>query len=92
MQLQGKVRREGNTWLIECPDIGAFTEGRRTKADAYRMMADWVQSILDRPDYKVDICDGAAAGEFVMAFEERHHILGIAWPVVNHSGQRPATA
>lgn len=76
MQLRGKVWKDGNAWLIQCPEIGAFTEGRRTKADAFRMMIDWIRVTLDRPELEVTIvADGD--DEFVMAFEDVAPILGL---------------
>ena len=44
MIISGRVWKDGSTWIIECPTLGAVTEGT-SKANALMMMVDWVQSM-----------------------------------------------
>lgn len=75
MILSGRVWKAGSAWVIECPALGAVTEGR-SKKDALGMMVDWIQSMLDDPAFKVAIAAGKGE-EFTMAFDDPRPILGM---------------
>ncbi|MBJ7450333.1 MAG: type II toxin-antitoxin system HicB family antitoxin [Parachlamydiales bacterium] len=45
MELQGRVWKDGNVWLIEVPSINIVTQGR-TKKNAFAMLQDAVKEII----------------------------------------------
>jgi predicted RNase H-like HicB family nuclease len=75
MQLRGRVFKVGKFWAVECLTLGAHTQGT-SKKDALEMMKDWVQSMLDRPDFEFDISP-AGGNEFVMSFPDPKPVLGL---------------
>jgi predicted RNase H-like HicB family nuclease len=50
--LTGKYWRDGKFWVIECPSLGASTQGF-SKEEAFMMMVDWIQTTLDDKDFPV---------------------------------------
>jgi transcriptional regulator with XRE-family HTH domain len=62
MRFLGRVFRSGAYWPIEVPILGVFTQGRSLK-DAYVMIADAIESLVNRPGFSVRIFEGFN-GEF----------------------------
>jgi predicted RNase H-like HicB family nuclease len=54
MRFEGKLARDGRFWLAEIPLLDAMTQGR-TRADALSMIADWLETIVDRPDFRAEV-------------------------------------
>jgi DNA-binding phage protein len=75
MILSGKIWKNGAYWLIECQALDALTQGL-TKKEAMDMMVDWVQTAIDKPDYKLQITD-TGKGRFQMKFDDPRPILGL---------------
>jgi hypothetical protein len=59
MRFAGKVFRSGSYWAIEVPILGVFTQGR-TKKEAFEMIADALEALVNRPDFKVEVFVGPA--------------------------------
>ena len=57
MRLAGRVFRSGKYWAIEVPILGIVTQGR-TKKDAYDMVADAIESLASKKDFKVNVFPG----------------------------------
>jgi len=54
MRFAGRVARAGRWWAIEVPDLGAFSQGR-TKKEAYAMIRDAIESMIDKSGFSVDV-------------------------------------
>jgi DNA-binding XRE family transcriptional regulator len=55
MMLVGRIaKEEGPWWSAEVAAIGAFTQGRSRK-DAAAMLADLIETMVDRPGFKVTV-------------------------------------
>jgi DNA-binding transcriptional regulator YiaG len=54
MRFAGQVFRVGKSWAIEIPLLDIVTQGR-TKREAYWMIADAVESLVDKKDFKVRV-------------------------------------
>ena len=57
MRFAGRVFRAGGYWAVEVPILGVVTQGR-TKKDALEMVADAVESLANRPGFKIDVFPG----------------------------------
>jgi hypothetical protein len=51
---QARIWRSERYWLVEAPAIGAMTQGLSFR-DAAAMLVDWIRSMLDRPDFEVEL-------------------------------------
>lgn len=75
MILTGTMHRVGKYWAIECPAIDAATQGT-SKKNALDMMVDWVRSMLDDPEYPIEImAEGDAT--FAMRFVDPRGVVGL---------------
>jgi hypothetical protein len=54
MRLAGRVLKVGRHWAIEVPILGVASQGR-TKKDAYGMIADAIDSLVNKGSFKVRI-------------------------------------
>ncbi len=54
MRLAGRIWKDGKFWLAEVPMLDALTQGR-SRAHAFRMMADLVQTMADKKGFHVAI-------------------------------------
>ena len=57
MRFQGRVYRDGRFWLAEVPLFEAMTQGR-TRREALAMIADWLEAMIDRPGFSVNVHRG----------------------------------
>jgi len=57
MRLGGEIIKSGHFWAIGVPILGVFTQGR-TKKEAYEMIADAIESLVNVPGFKVDVYPG----------------------------------
>lgn len=57
MRFAGRVFKVGRWWAIEVAVLDVVTQGR-TKRDAYRMIADAIESLVDKRSFKVDVHPG----------------------------------
>ena len=57
MRFSGKVEHIGKYWAIEVPILGIATQGR-SKKDAFIMMADAVETLVNKKGFSVDIYPG----------------------------------
>lgn len=54
MRFAGRVFKEGRFWAIEVPILGIVTQGQ-TKKEAYEMIADAIESLVDKPEFKIAV-------------------------------------
>jgi len=54
MRFAGRVFKEGRYWAIEVPILGIVTQGR-TKKEAFEMIADAIESLVNKPEFKLDV-------------------------------------
>ncbi|MGB5695723.1 MAG: type II toxin-antitoxin system HicB family antitoxin [Polyangiales bacterium] len=57
MRFEGRVLKAGKWWSIEVPDLGAFSQGR-TRKDAYAMIRDAIEAMIDKPGLSIDLHRG----------------------------------
>ncbi|OHB76903.1 MAG: hypothetical protein A2Z25_14900 [Planctomycetes bacterium RBG_16_55_9] len=62
MRFMGRVFRSGRYWAIEIPILDIATQGR-TKTEAYGMIADAVEALVNRKGFKVRVY-GMKGSEF----------------------------
>src|SRR6266566_5843468 len=62
MRFQGKLYKDGKFWLAEVPIFAALTQGR-TRKEAVAMIADWFETLINRPSVSVTVHEGKK-GEF----------------------------
>ena len=62
MRFQGKLYKEGKFWLAEVPIFAALTQGH-TQKEALAMIADWFETLINRPRFSVTVHQGKK-GEF----------------------------
>ena len=87
MRFQGKLTKVGRWWAAEVSILGVHTQGR-TKAEAYLMVADAIEALVDKSGFKAMVYPGTS-GYFevganddsaLMAFmlRQRRAIAGIS--------------
>ena len=70
MMLVGRIaKEEGTWWSAEVPAIGAFTQGRSRK-DAAVMLADLIETMVERPGFKVTVSFLGEQGRVVVEANE----------------------
>jgi hypothetical protein len=57
MRLSGRVFKVGKSWSIEVPILGVVTQGH-TKKEAYEMIADAIESLVNKKEFKVEVYPG----------------------------------
>ena len=57
MRLSGRVFKVGKSWAIEVPILGVVTQGH-TKKEAYEMIADAIESLVNKKGFKVEVYPG----------------------------------
>jgi predicted RNase H-like HicB family nuclease len=62
MRFEGRVTRDGRFWLAEIPLLDALTQGRSRK-EALAMIADWLETMVNRPDFRAEV-HARGANEF----------------------------
>ena len=58
MRFAGRVFKVGRFWAVEVPILEVVTQGR-TKKDALQMIADAIESLANRPGFKLEVFPGA---------------------------------
>jgi hypothetical protein len=57
MRLEGRLVRDGRWWLAEIPILDTMTQGR-TRQEAFEMVKDLVETMIDRPDCQAHVHPG----------------------------------
>src|SRR5687767_11081107 len=54
MMIAGRIEKDGKWWTAEAPVVDVFTQGR-TRADAALMLADAIESLINRRGLRVAV-------------------------------------
>ena len=54
MRFEGHLTHDGRFWLVEIPALNGMTQGR-SRADALRMAADWLETMVNRPEFHAQV-------------------------------------
>lgn len=57
MRYAGRISRQGRLWAVEVPVLHVYTQGR-TKKEAYEMVADAIEMLVDKDGFHVDVYPG----------------------------------
>lgn len=57
MRFVGRVFKSGRYWAIEVPILGVTTQGR-TRKEAFLMIADAVETLINKPGFKLIVFPG----------------------------------
>ena len=57
MRFSGQVQKAGRYWAIEVPILGVVTQGH-TRKEAYEMIADAVESLVNKDGFRVEVFPG----------------------------------
>lgn len=75
MRFQGKIYRNGKFWLAEIPILDAMTQGY-TREEAYRMVKDLLETLVNRPDFSVEI-HRANRGNFEVSASDMRAMISL---------------
>jgi predicted RNase H-like HicB family nuclease len=67
MRFAGRIIKSGRYWAVEVPLLGVVTQGR-TKKEAYEMIADAIEALVNKEGFKVDVCPGK--GEYFEVYSQ----------------------
>ncbi len=57
MRFAGRVFKAGRHWAIEVPILGVTSQGR-TRKEAFEMIANAIEALVNKPDFKVEVFPG----------------------------------
>ncbi len=67
MRFGGRIIKSDRYWAIEVPILGVVTQGR-TKKEAYEMIADAIESLVNKEGFKVEVYRGK--GEYFEVYSQ----------------------
>jgi predicted RNase H-like HicB family nuclease len=73
MRFSGTIYKDGKFWLAKIPILDLMTQGR-TKKEAYEMVADMLESLINKEGFKAKIFKGMKDQFEVGSSEPRHMI------------------
>ena len=75
MRFFGKVYKDGKFWLAELPLLDAMTQGH-TRKEAYAMVEDLLESLANRPGFKVTVHPGKH-GDFEVSSTDTRVLISL---------------
>jgi hypothetical protein len=75
MRFYGEVYKDGNFWLAEVPILEAMTQGR-TKKEAFAMVEDLLETLVNRPGFSVKVHPGKR-GHFEVSSSDPRRLVGL---------------
>lgn len=75
MRFYGKTYKEGKFWLAELPLLDAMTQGH-TRKEAYAMVEDLLESLVNRPGFKVTVHPGKH-GDFELSANDPRFLISL---------------
>ena len=75
MRFYGKVYKDGMFWLAEVPILDAMTQGH-TRKEAYVMVKDLLETLVNRPDFSVTVHLGKH-GEFEVSSNDPRCLISL---------------
>jgi hypothetical protein len=91
MRFAGKIYKDGKFWLAELPILDAMTQGR-TRNEAFAMVADLLETLVDRPGFTVYVHPGEEDHFEVSASDMRPLVSLLLRRQREHSGLSLADA
>jgi len=73
MRFSGKIYKDGKFWLAEVPILDLMTQGR-TKKKAYDMVADMLESLVNKEGFKIEVYKGKKDSFEVGSSEPKHMV------------------
>ena len=73
MRFSGKIYKDGKFWLAEIPILDLMTQGR-TKKEAYEMVADMLESLVNKDGFKIEVYKGKKDNFEVGSSEPKHMV------------------
>ncbi len=74
MRFSGKIFKDGKFWLAEIPILDLMTQGH-TKKEAYAMVADMVETMVNKEGFKIEIHKGSKNSFEVSSLEPKHMVM-----------------
>jgi DNA-binding XRE family transcriptional regulator len=71
MRFSGRIYKDGKFWLAEIPILDLMTQGR-TKKEAYVMVADMLESMVNKSSFEVTVFKGKKDSFEVGSSEPKH--------------------
>ncbi len=71
MRFSGTIYKEGKFWLAEIPILDLMTQGR-TKKEAYEMVADMLETMVNKEGFKIEVYKGRKNSFEVGSIEPKH--------------------
>ena len=75
MRFYGKVYKDGKFWLAEVPLLDAMTQGH-TRKEAFVMVADLLESLVNRPGFSVTVHPGKH-GDFEVSSTDSRRLISL---------------
>jgi predicted RNase H-like HicB family nuclease len=75
MRYAGRISRQGRFWAAEVPVLHVYTQGR-TKREAFEMVADAIEMLVDREGFQVDVHPGDA-GYFEVGSDDEAGLVAL---------------
>ena len=73
MRFSGKTYKDGKFWLAEIPILDLMTQGR-TKKEAYEMVADMLETMVNKEGFKIKVHKGIENSFEVGSLEPKHMV------------------
>jgi DNA-binding transcriptional regulator YiaG len=75
MRFSGKIYKDGKFWLAEIPILDLMTQGR-TKKEAYDMVADMIEAMVNKDMFKIEVYKGSK-NTFEVGSQEPKHMVSL---------------
>ncbi len=75
MRFSGQICKDGKFWLAEIPILELMTQGR-TEREAYEMVADMLESMVNREGFRIEVFRGSD-NRFEVGSSETRHMIGL---------------
>ncbi len=75
MRFYGRVYKDGKFWLAEVPVLNAMTQGH-TRKDAFSMIADLIETLVNRPGFTVKVYQGKN-GDFEVSSSDTRILVSL---------------
>ena len=73
MRFSGTIYKDGKFWLAEIPILDLMTQGR-TKRETYEMVADMLESLVNKKGFKAEVYKGKKEKFEVGSSEPKHMV------------------
>lgn len=73
MRFSGKIYKDDKIWLVEIPILDLMTQGR-TKKEAYVMVADMLESMVNKNDFEITVFKGKKNTFEVGSSDSKHFV------------------